>query len=208
MWDRGAGSRSIDRFESGAWRRGALLFHFFPERNEARVQLRSCCIFRTAARADNQVDAGQLMLVLSERLADDSAEPVSLDTAARGTNRNCETETRPTFVVPESCHPKESISKPAPASISRIKVSLATQAALRWERKPWWGLAIGGQGSVVLLDRGTRSEDAITENATEGNSMMPRARARVPQPGVCARRVHTCWRFSSGPAGMRAASSV
>jgi len=87
-----------------------LLFHFFPERNEARVQLWPCCIFRAAARADNQVNAGQLMLVLSKRLADDPAEAVTFDTAAGGTNRNCETETRPTLVVPERSHTKESIA--------------------------------------------------------------------------------------------------
>jgi hypothetical protein len=147
-----------------------LLFHFFPERNEARVQLGSCCIFRAAARADNQVNARQLMLVLPERLADDPAEAIALNTAARGTNRNCETETRPTFVVPQGSHTKESIAKPASASISRIEVSFATQTALRGESKPWWGRAIGGQGGGVLLDRGGTAVDAIAGGAIVGDA--------------------------------------
>jgi len=96
------------------------------------VQLRPCCILRAAARADNQVNAGQLMLVLSKRLADDPAEAVTLNTAAGGTNRHCQTETRPTLVVPVRSHTKESIAQPTPASISRIEVRLATQAAFRF----------------------------------------------------------------------------
>jgi hypothetical protein len=59
-----------------------------------------------------------------------------LDTTARGTNRNGKTETRPTLVVPERSHTKESITKPTPASVGRIKVRLATQAPLRGEIKP------------------------------------------------------------------------
>ena len=126
MWDRGAGSRSIDRFESGAWRRGALLFHFFPERYEARVQFRPWCIFRPAARADDQIDSGQFVLVQSERLANDPADTVAFHTATGGTNRNGKTETRPTLVVPERSRTKESIAKPSAARIGRIKVRLTT----------------------------------------------------------------------------------
>jgi len=150
MWDRGRGSRSIDRFESGAWRRGALLFHFIPERNEARAQFRPRCIFSPVARAHDQVDTRQLMLVQSERLADDAADTVAFDTAAGGTNRNGKTETRPTLVVQERGHTKESIAKPAPASVGRIKVRLATQPPLRGKSKPCWGRAVAGQGGIVL----------------------------------------------------------
>jgi hypothetical protein len=110
MWDRGAGSRSIGKFESAAWRRGALLFHFFPERNEARMQFSRWCIFRAAACADNQVNARKLMLMQSERFTDDPADTVAFDTAARGTNRYGKTETRPTLVVPAGSHTKESVA--------------------------------------------------------------------------------------------------
>jgi len=150
MWDREAGSQSIGKFESGAWRRGALLFHFFPKRNEARVQFRAWRIFRTAASTDNQVDAGQLMLVQSERFPDDPADTVAFDTAARGTNRNGKTETRPTLVVPEGSHTKESVAKLTSASVGRIKVRLATHSPLRGQSKPCWGRAITGQGESVL----------------------------------------------------------
>jgi hypothetical protein len=160
MWDREAGSRSIDRFESGAWRRGALLVHFFPERYETRVQFRPWCIFSPAARADDQIDGGQLVLVQSERLADDPTDTIAFDTTARGTNRNGKTETRPTLVVRERSHTKESITKPTPASVGRIKVRLATQAPLRGESKPCWGRAVAGQGASVLSIKGPSDRGA------------------------------------------------
>ena len=126
MWDRGAGSRSTGRFGSGAWQRGALLVHFFPERNEARVQFGRGCIFSLGSCADNQVDGRQLMLMQSERLADDTADPVALDTTACSTNCDGETETRPALIVPDRSHAKESIAKPSAARIGRIKVRLTT----------------------------------------------------------------------------------
>ena len=115
------------------------------------MQFSRWCIFRAAACADNQVNARKLMLVQSERLTDDPADTVTFDTAARGTNRNGKTETRPTLVVPERSHTKESITKPTPASVGRIKVRLATQAPLRGKSKPCWGRAIASQAGIVLL---------------------------------------------------------
>jgi hypothetical protein len=114
------------------------------------MQFRRWCIFRTAARADNQVNAGQLMLVQSERLTDDPADTVTFDTAARGTNRNGKTNTRPTLVVPEGSHTKESVAKLTSASVGRIEVGFATQTPLRGQSKPCWGRAVGGQGAKVL----------------------------------------------------------
>ena len=90
------------------------------------MQFRPWCIFYTAASADNQVNARKLMLVQSERLTDDPADSVALDTAARGTNRNGKTETRPTLVVPEDSHTEESVAKLTSASVRRIKVRLTT----------------------------------------------------------------------------------
>jgi hypothetical protein len=199
MWDRGAGSRSIDRFESGAWRRGALLFHFFPERYEARVQFRSWCIFRPAARADDQIDGRQLVLVQSERLADDPADTVALDTTARGTNRNRKTETRPTLVVPERSHTKESITKPTPASVCRIKVRLATQAPLRGESKPCWGRAVAGQGASVLSRRVLPTGAPGAEHAARG-TQPGRVAARNNGRGFC----HALWDELSTPLGATA----
>jgi hypothetical protein len=62
------------------------------------------------------------MLVQSEGLADDPADTVAFDATASGTNRNGETETRPTLVVPERSHTKESVAKATTAGVSRIKV--------------------------------------------------------------------------------------
>ena len=99
------------------------------------MQFSPGCIFRPASRADHKVDARQLVLVQSERFSDDPSDAVTFDTTARGTNRNGKTETRPTLVVPERSHTKESIAKPTPAGVGRIKVRLATQAPLRGETK-------------------------------------------------------------------------
>jgi hypothetical protein len=90
------------------------------------MQIGRCRIFSLAACADNQVNGRQLMLMQSERLADDTADPVALDTAARSTDCDGETETRPAFIVPHRSHAKESIAKPSPARVGRIKVRLTT----------------------------------------------------------------------------------
>ena len=112
------------------------------------MQFSPGCIFRPASRADDKVDARQLVLVQSERFSDDPSDAIAFDATARGTNRNGKTETRPTLVVPERSHTKESIAKPTPAGVGRIKVRLATQAPLRGESKPCWGRAIAGQGAL------------------------------------------------------------
>jgi hypothetical protein len=91
------------------------------------------------------------MLVQSERFADDPADSIAFDTTARGTNRNGKTETRPTLVVPERSHTKESIAKPSPASVGRIKVRLPTQTPLGGKSKPCWGRAVASQAGIVLL---------------------------------------------------------
>jgi hypothetical protein len=187
MWDRGAGSRSIDRFESGAWRRGALLFHFIPERDEARVQFRFRCIFSPVARAHDQVDTRQLMLVQPERLADDPADTVALDTAAGGTNRNGKTETRPTLVVQERSHTKESIAKASPASVGRIKVRLATQPPLRGKSKPCWGRAVAGQGAIVL-------STSVLSMGTPQPRASNRGSHSPGRPAACIQRADTAAR--------------
>jgi hypothetical protein len=184
MWDRGAGSRSIGRFVSGAWRRGALLFHFCPERNEARVQFRRWGIFSPVARADDEIDARQLVLVQSEGLADDPADTVTFDTTACSTNRDGETETWPTLVVPERSHTKESVAKPTTASVRRIKVRLATQAPLRGESKPCWGRAIAGQGRIVLLARACNYGRHAPRHKDAYATGEDAAAARRPVPAV------------------------
>ena len=192
MWDRGAGSRSTGRFESGAWRRGALLFHFFPERDEARVQFGSQGFFGPAACADDQIDARQLMLMQSERFADDPSDTVTFYTTARSANRNGETETRPTLVVPERSHTEESIAKPSTASVGRIKVRLATQAPLRRESEPWWGRAVAGQGDVVLstiaFSRTRLGLDCAAEGRPRGSVRLRREQSQDARPDRVAAR--------------------
>jgi hypothetical protein len=155
------------------------------------MQFSRWCIFRTAARADNQVNARKLVLVQPERLTDDPADTVTFDTAARGTNRNGKTETRPTLVVPEGSHTKESVAKLTSASVRRIKVRLATQTPLRGESKPCWGRAVGGQGAKVLwtsvLSSGARSQGRAAECAPACRHFKPQRvirLARGMQPEV------------------------
>ena len=113
------------------------------------------------------------MLVQSERLADDPADAVALDTAARGTDGYGKTETRPTFVVPERSHTKESVAKLTSTSIGGIKVRFATQATLRGESKPCWGRAVGGQGANVLWT------SVLTTGAADTGTPQFGARRRV-----------------------------
>jgi hypothetical protein len=141
------------------------------------------------------------MLVQSERLADDPADAVALDTAARGTDRNGKAETRPTFVVPERCHTKESVAKLTSTSIGRIKVRFATQAPLRGESKPCWGRAVGGQGANVLwasvLSTGTPQSGA----RSRVHSAQPeRVAARNKRRGCC----HALWNELSAALGAAA----
>lgn len=111
------------------------------------MQFNPRCIFRPASCVDNEVDARQLVLVQSERFSDDPPDAVAFDAAARGTNRDGKTETRPPLVIPERSHTKESIAKPTPTGVGRIKVRLAAQAPLRGKSKPCWGRAFAGQGA-------------------------------------------------------------
>jgi hypothetical protein len=74
------------------------------------VQLGPRRIFGPASRAHDHIDTRQLMLMQTERLADDPAQTVTLYAAARGANRNSKTETRPTLVIQERSHAKESIT--------------------------------------------------------------------------------------------------
>ena len=112
------------------------------------MQFSPGCIFRPASGADDEVDARQPVLMQSERFSDDPSDAIAFDTTARGTNRNGKTETRPTLIVPQRSHTKESVAKPTPPGVGRIKVRLATQAPLRGESKPCWGRAIAGQGAL------------------------------------------------------------
>jgi hypothetical protein len=121
-----------------------------PQRNQVLVKLRPCSVARTAARADNQIDSRQLVLVKAKRLADYPSNPVPLDTAARRPNRHGKAEPRPAFVVPECRHAKESIAKPSAARIGRIEVRLTTQTLLRGEGKPVSGRAVASQ--AVLME--------------------------------------------------------
>jgi hypothetical protein len=64
------------------------------------------------------------MLVHPERLADDAAETIAFDAAASDADCHCKAETRPTFVVPERSHAKESIAKPLPARVGGLEIRL------------------------------------------------------------------------------------
>ena len=90
------------------------------------MQLGACRLFRRAADADNQVNGRQLVLMQAERLADDAADAVARDAAARSTHGDCETEARPAFIVPDRSHAKEAIAKPSATRIGRIKIRLTT----------------------------------------------------------------------------------
>jgi hypothetical protein len=109
------------------------------------VEFGSRGIPRTVAGADDQVDGRQLVLMQTERLADDPANTVALDATAGDTNRDGEPETRPTLFVPKRSHAKESIAKPLSARVDRFEVRFATQASLRGESQPCWGRANAGQ---------------------------------------------------------------
>ena len=74
------------------------------------MQLGPRRIFGPTSRAHDQIDARQLVLMQTERLADNPAQAVTLYAAARGANRNSKTETRPTLVIQERSHAKESIT--------------------------------------------------------------------------------------------------
>jgi hypothetical protein len=95
--------------------------------------------------ADDQVEAGELVLMQAEGFADDPADTITLDAAARGTHRDGKPETRPAFIVPERSHSKESISKAPPARVGGFEIRLTTQAPLRGECEPSWGRAVAGQ---------------------------------------------------------------
>ena len=117
------------------------------------------------------------MLVQSERLADDPADTVAFDTAARGANRDGKTETRPTLVVPVRGHTKESVAKLTSTRIGRIKVRFASQAPLRGESKPCWGRAVGGQEGIVLTT-GRPSEVRRVRGAYSTSAGLPDSRTR------------------------------
>jgi hypothetical protein len=85
------------------------------------------------------------MLVQAERLANDPPDAITLHAASSGANRDSKTETRPTLVIQERSHAKESITKTPPVRIGCIKFRLATQAPLRGESKPISGRAVALQ---------------------------------------------------------------
>ena len=134
--DRVAGSRSIGRFESGAWRGGALLDHFLPQLSQTGPQFRAARVLRSRPCADDQINGGQCVLMQPEGFTDYATDVITLYASASDANRYRKTETRSAFVVQERSHAKESITKPPPVRIDRIKVRLAAQTPFRGESKP------------------------------------------------------------------------
>jgi hypothetical protein len=76
------------------------------------VQFRARRVSGFLPRTHHEIHARQLVLMQSERLADDPADAVALDSAAGDADRHGQAETGPTFIVPACSHTKKSITEP------------------------------------------------------------------------------------------------
>jgi len=130
------GSRSIDKFGSGARRCSALLVNFFPKSRQARAQLVAGCAARRRTCAHHEIQVRQVMLIQPEGFTDDSTHAIALDGVTGDANRHGEAQSRPTLVIPESNHAEKSITKPPPARVGGLEVRFAAKAPVRRQSQP------------------------------------------------------------------------
>src|SRR5271170_3075529 len=131
-----AGSRSTGTHGSGVRRGRASCRDFLPQRLETRVQRLGSSAPGARARTHDQIDGGNFALVQPEGLANDAANAVARDPAARHPYGHRQPQARRVQLIVHHCHAEKSVTQAPAARVRGVEIVFTPQATLRRQSEP------------------------------------------------------------------------